>query len=150
MKKKAKKAEKFALDNYRHPDEFGNWLGYRVVKTDRRKFTAETALEIRKDHLSLAGRVHGGVVSAFLDYSCGAAAFTTLERSDYASTVELKVNYLKALFLGDRLRAETRVVFRGKRLCVIHGFLYRNSEKEPVAMATATFNVVTGRAPRPC
>lgn len=130
------------LENYRHPDQFGKWLGYEITRLDRKKYEIESRLRIREDHLSPAGRVHGGVVSAFFDYSCGAAVFTTLGPRDFCSTVELKVNYFRPLDLGDELRARCRVAFRGRRLCVIHGYLYRGKEKDPVAMTTATFNVV--------
>ncbi|MCM2276878.1 MAG: PaaI family thioesterase [Oligoflexia bacterium] len=152
MKKKGVRPKKSALglvfENYQRPDEFGRALGYRVASVDREKLLAMTELRIRKAHLSLAGRVHGGVVSAFLDAACGAAVFSTMGPRDYASTVELKVNYLKPLFLGDRLRAETRVVFRGKKLCVVHGLVYRNEEPEPVSMATGTFYVVAAENQR--
>jgi uncharacterized protein (TIGR00369 family) len=131
------------LENYRYPDRFGKWLGYRIRKLDRRRFATVTELRIREDHLSPSGRVHGGVISAFFDYACGAAVFLTLRPRDYTSTVEIKVNYLRPLERGDLLRAETRVVFRGKRLAVTHGFLYRQRQREPVAMVTATFNVVS-------
>lgn len=141
-----KPAAKFNLDFYKHPDRFGEWLGYRVDKVDRKKHAAETTLQIREDHLSPAGRVHGGVVSAFLDFSCGAAVFTTLEPQDVCSTVELKVQYFKPLNVGDRLRAKTEVVFRGRRLCAVHGFVYRGKEAKPVAMASATFHIVPGGA----
>jgi len=130
------------LENYRYPDKFGQWLGYRVVRLDHALHSAETELEIREDHLSPAKKVHGGVVSAFMDYTCGAATFTTLGPKDFCSTVELKVNYLRPINLGDTLRAEARVVFKGKRICVLHGFAYRKDQPEPVAMATATFNIV--------
>jgi len=112
---------------------------------DRKKHEAITELLIRDEHLSPAGRVHGGVVSAFFDYSCGAAVFSTLGMDDFCSTVELKVNYFRPIDLGDRLRCTVRVVFRGKRLCVVHGFIYLNGEKEPASMATATFNIVAAR-----
>jgi len=133
------------LENFQHPDQFGNWLGYRLIRVDREAKCVEVELQIRKDHLSPAGRVHGGVVSAFFDYSFGAAVFTTLGPSDFCSTVELKVNYLRPIELGDRLVAKTQIVFRGKRLCVLHGFVYRNEEKDPVTMATATFHVGTAK-----
>ena len=71
--------------------------------------------------------------------------FTTLGPDDFCSTVELKVNYFRPIELGDRLRARTEVVFRGNRLCVVYGFLYRQGEKKPVAMATSTYNVVSPR-----
>ena len=70
---------------------------------------------------------------------------------DFCSTVELKVNYFRPLLPGDKLSSTAEVVFRGKRLCVVHARLYRRREHEPVAMATATFNVVaaptSGAAP---
>lgn len=142
---KSRVGKKFGLENYQYPDEFGNWLGYEVIRLDRKQFKAEVGLKIRKDHLSPARRVHGGVVSAFFDYSFGAAVFCTLGPKDFCSTVELKINYLQPIELGDHLVAKAQVIFRGKRLCVLNGFAYRNGKKEPVAMATATFNIVTGK-----
>ena len=136
--------DKLGLVNYAHPDEFGKWLGYEVASVDRDSRSFGSTLDIRKDHLSAAGRVHGGVVSAFLDYACGAAVFTTMQPTDFTSTVELKVNYLHPIELGDHLLAKTKVVFRGNRLCATQGFLYRNEETEPVAMVTATYYVVSG------
>jgi len=136
----------FGLENYAHPDKFGQWLGYRTVKVVPGSGEAEVALTIREDHLSPAGRVHGGVISAFFDFACGAAVFATMQPRDFCSTVELKVNYFRPLDRGDELVAKTKVMFRGKRLAVIQGFLYRNGATDPVAMATATFNVVSGKA----
>ncbi len=136
---------KFGLSNYQHPDKYGEWLGYRVLKVDRKKFEAKVAITLRNDHLSPAGRVHGGVVSGFFDFACGAAVFTTLGKNDFCSTVELKVNYFRPLYSGDKLTSVARVVFRGKRLCVIHAFLMRGKEKAPIAMATGTFNIVTDK-----
>lgn len=136
--------DKLGLVNYPHPDEFGKWLGYEVVNADLDTRSFEMTLDIRKDHLSAAGRVHGGVVSAFLDFACGGAVFTTMKPNDFTSTVELKVNYLHPIELGDHLRAKTSVIFRGNRLCATHGFLYRNQDAEPVAMVTATYYVVSG------
>jgi uncharacterized protein (TIGR00369 family) len=131
------------LRNYMFPDKFGEMVGYRIDKLDRKKFKAEAVLKIREDHLSPAQRVHGGVISAFFDFSFGAAVFTTLGERDLCSTIELKVNYLRPLNLGDFLRCKTEIVYRGKRLCVLQGFVYRNDEKQPVALATATFNIIT-------
>lgn len=121
-------------------------LGYRVSKLDRKNFKAESVLKIREKHLSPAARVHGGVVSAFFDNTFGAAVFTTLGRTDLCSTVELKVNYLRPLHLGDELQCKCEIIYRGKRLCVAHGFIYRNKEKAPVAMATATFNIISAES----
>ncbi len=130
------------MKHYQHPDVFGEWVGYELSKVDWKRFEVETRLEIRRDHLSAAARVHGGVIAAFFDASLGAAVFTTMEPTDLTSTVELKVNYLKPLELGDILTIRAKVVFRGKRLAVTQADLYRNRERKPVAIATATFYVV--------
>jgi len=136
-------SSKINLRNYSLPDKYGEWLGYRPVKLDRKKHEAVLELELRDDHLSPAGRIHGGVISGFFDFACGAAVFSTMEHEDYCSTVELKVNYFYALNSGDKLICRSRAVFRGKRLCVVHALLYRKGKKEAVAMATATFNIVS-------
>jgi uncharacterized protein (TIGR00369 family) len=131
------------LENYnKHPDKFGEWLGYKIDELVRSSGKAKVSLLIREDHLSPAQRVHGGVVSAFLDFACGAAVFSILESYDFTSTVELKVNYLKPLELGDRLVADTKVMFEGKRLCVVMGTVFRNEEQEPVALATGTYHLI--------
>jgi acyl-CoA thioesterase len=141
------KKRSFALVNYNQPDLFGNWLGYKVLSADSKRHVAKTSLKLRDEHLSPAGKIHGGVVSAFLDFSCGAAVFTTLGKNDYCSTVELKVNYFKPLLSGDHLVATSTVVFRGKRICVVHSMVRRKADKLVVAMATATFNIVSDSKP---
>lgn len=134
------------LKNYQWPDQFGRWMGYRVVSVNRKKGEALMELKLRDDHLSPAGRVHGGVISSFFDMACGGAVFLTMEPDDFTSTVELKVNYFSPLNSGDVLRCHSKVVFRGKHLCVVHALMYRNGLKKPVAMATGTFNIVHSKA----
>lgn len=129
--------------NYRETDRYGQWLGYKITKIDRKNKSATLELKLRDEHLSLAGRIHGGVISGFFDFACGAAVFATLGQNDFCSTVELKVNYFKPLNSGDHLECRSKVMFRGKRLCVIHALLTRKGSRQLVAMATATFNVVT-------
>jgi uncharacterized protein (TIGR00369 family) len=137
-----KKTKGVLHENYKHPDAFGILLGFKVKKIDRKKHYFEGQLKIQDHHLSPAGRVHGGVMSAFVDYSCGGAVFSTLSSNEFTSTIELKINYLSPLFLGDLIHSRANVIFRGNRLCVLQCFLYRNKVKAPVAMATATFNIV--------
>lgn len=132
------------FENYKHPDRFGALLGYRVTGFDVEKKEGRVALTVRADHLSAAGRLHGGVTSALLDYTCGLAVCTTLGKSDLTSTVELKVNYFRPLLEGDEIEATATVVFRGKKLCAVSAFLHRIGQDEPVAMASATYNVSSG------
>ena len=145
--KQQKRSGVLGLTNYQLPDQYGRWLGYDVLKLDRKRWKAKLVLRLREDHLSPTGRIHGGVISGFFDFACGAAVFSTMRAEDFCSTVELKVNYFHPLDAGDRLVCDARVVFRGKKLCVVHALLYRNGQKKPVAMATGTFNIVRGAKP---
>ncbi|MBI2981366.1 MAG: PaaI family thioesterase [Deltaproteobacteria bacterium] len=127
--------------NYRCPDKFGKLLGYRLLEMNRGKMAARATLTLREDHLSPAGRIHGGVISSFFDFACGAAVFSTMRHEDFCSTVELKVNYFRPLLVGDRLVCNSQVVFRGNKLAVVQASLDRGREK--VAMASATFYIVS-------
>lgn len=133
------------LKNYQLPDKYGNWLGYKIIAIKRSHRQAKVGLHLREDHLSPAGRIHGGVISGLFDFACGAAVFGVMNPEDFCSTVEIKVNYFKPLNAGDRLVCQAKVVFQGKRLCVVHAYLHKQGMTDPVAMATATFNVVTKR-----
>jgi uncharacterized protein (TIGR00369 family) len=139
------KNRKHAPKNYQLPDKFGQWMGYKIKKIDKKKFEAHVTLDLRDDHLSPAGKIHGGVVSGFFDFACGAAVFSSMNPRDFCSTVELKVNYFRPLDVGDKLTCHSKVMFRGKRLCVVHAQLFRKGAKPPVAMATATFNIVPAK-----
>jgi uncharacterized protein (TIGR00369 family) len=128
--------------NYQSRDEYGAWLGYKLASFDRKRQRASLTLILRNDHTSSAGRVHGGVISALFDASCGLAVFTTMGPEDFCSTVELNVNYFKPLEVGNQLTCQAQVVFRGNRLCTVQAIIKRKGLKEPVAMGSATFYVV--------
>lgn len=143
MKHTKNPGKNFGLKNYLHPDEFGRLIGYKVDAVDFKKNTAKSSLRVQTKHLSPSGKLHGGVVSAFLDFACGAAVFSTMDPHDFCSTIEIKVNYLRPIEKGHKLIAHTWIVFRGKRLCVSQGNLYRIDTKEPAAIVTATYNIVS-------
>jgi acyl-CoA thioesterase len=132
------------FDSYTHPDRFGALLGYKVTVFDRAAGEARVVLTIREDHLSPAAKVHGGVIASVLDYACGIAVLTTLDKADRCSTVEIKINYFRPVDLGEELEAVAKVAFRGKKLCALIATLHRKGDGEQVAMASATFNVAPG------
>ncbi len=132
------------FENYQHPDRFGELLGYKIALVDRDRREARVDLKVRGEHMSAANKLHGGVISALLDFACGVAVCTTLGKADLCSTVELKVNYFRPVLEGEDLEATAKVVFRGKKLCALTALLRRKGQDEPVAMASATYNVIEG------
>lgn len=127
-------------------DRYGEWLGYSISDVDKERGTVVTHLAIRDDHLSPSGAVHGGVISGFLDFSCGCAVFATLNKGELCSTVELNVKYFKPLKSGDQIVAEAEVVSRGSSLCSVLAKIYKHEDKQtPIALATGTFNIYKPR-----
>ena len=137
------------LKAYKHPDRFGQLVGYEVLSMDKKKHEGSVKLRIQDRHLSSAGRVHGGVVAACFDVALGVAVFSTMDPWDVTSTVELKVNYLHPVHLGDVLLFKAKVDFRGKRLCVAHAYVYKNGEKQPTGMASGTYYVISSLKTEP-
>jgi uncharacterized protein (TIGR00369 family) len=142
-------AAQAGLRAYKHPDLFGELVGYEVVSVDKKKHEGMLRLRVQERHLSPARRVHGGVVAACFDVSLGVAVFSTMDPWDVCSTVELKVNYLHPIHLSDVLLFKSAVDFRGKRLCVAHSYVYKNGETKPTGMASGTYYVLSSLKTEP-
>ena len=70
------------------------------------------------------GTVHGGWIGTLLDSCMGCAVHTTLAPGEAYTTVEFKVNFVKAVTdqTGD-VRAEGAVTSRGRRIATAEGRL---------------------------
>lgn len=126
------------------PDQYGEWLGYSIDQYDREKGEVVTRLTIRDEHLSPSQAVHGGVVSGFLDFSCGCAVFTKLEAAMLCSTVDLSVKYFKPLKKADEVIATAKVLHKGSHLssAIAHLYLAKDGVQDNLlAMAMGTFNL---------
>ena len=76
------------------------------------------------------GSVHGGWFGAMLDSCMGCAIHTTLEKGDAYTTLEYKVNLVRAVYADSGpVRAEGRVVHRGRRIATAEGRLIDQNGK---------------------
>lgn len=124
------------------PDKFGEWLGYQIESYDRDAGVVETSLQVTDEHLSPSRAVHGGVISGFLDFTCGCVVFAVIDRDALCSTVDLNVKYFKPLRSGDNVIAKAKILHRGNTLCSAVASLYQSDNYDkPLAMATGTFNI---------
>ncbi|MCB1214407.1 MAG: PaaI family thioesterase [Deltaproteobacteria bacterium] len=127
------------LENlFPHEDLFGALVGYELESYEEGK--VRTSLKIEKKHLSPSGKVHGGVISSFVDWSMGAAVFTTIKPGMLCSTIEFKINYLSGVQLGEKIFADSKIKFRGRSHAVIECHVFREEGKD-VAVALGTFNI---------
>lgn len=98
----------------------------------------------RPDHSNGMGTVHGGWIGTLLDSCMGWAVYTTLDAGQGFTTLELKVNFVRALvFDGTVVRAEGNVLNAGRTIVTADGRLYGRDAKL-CAHATATCLVLPG------
>ncbi len=82
------------------------------------------------DHYNPLGSVHGGVAATLLDSVMGCCIHTTLKAGTGYTTVEIKVNYVRAM--TDKtgpVKAEGKVISVGSRIATSEGRLTDASGK---------------------
>jgi uncharacterized protein (TIGR00369 family) len=84
------------------------------------------------------GSVHGGYAATLLDSCMGCAVHTTLPAGKAYTTLEFKINFVRAMSeKTGRVRAEGRVIHPGNRASTVEGNLY-DSRGKLLAHATST------------
>ena len=87
--------------------------------------------------------LHGGVVSSLADTVGGLAVFSQLGQDRIASTLDLRIDYLRPGAVNQDLHARANVVRAGNRVAVTHTLIFQDDESTPIATANAVYNVVT-------
>jgi acyl-CoA thioesterase len=95
---------------------FGHLVGFRTTQVSDGFARAE--LDVRAELYNPHDVLHGGVIFSMVDNSMGAAVYTRLTPEETCSTIEVKLNFLKAVRHG-RLVCDTHVVARGRRTAVL-------------------------------
>lgn len=102
----------------RSPTPFDEFLGVEVVEAAGGR--AEARLELAPHHCNRRGVAHGGVVSALLDVSLGAAVVSTLSPEEWCGTLELSVQFRDPA-RHSPLRGQGRVERRGRSVAFAAG-----------------------------
>lgn len=97
-------------------------LGFDLVEVEKgwTVFTSTPGFE----HYNPLGGVHGGYIATLLDSCMGCAVHTTLEAGYAYTTLEIKINYVRAI--SDKtgpLRAEGKVINAGRQIATGEGKL---------------------------
>ncbi len=117
-------------------------LGFYLIEAEKGHVVFQGTPQHR--HYNPIGSVHGGFHATLLDSCVACAIQTTLEAGQGYTTIELKINYIRAL--TDRVgpvRAEGRVIHAGKQIGTAEGKLV-DADGKLYAHATTTcliFNV---------
>ena len=118
--------------------EYWKMLGMTIVQSKNGE--AVVKLEAGRNLTQVFGRVHGGAVASLADAAIGAAHRSYLKPGESQATIELKVNFLKAVNLGE-LVADARIIHKGKKISFGQAEI-RNSEGDLVAFGVATYMVI--------
>jgi uncharacterized protein (TIGR00369 family) len=123
---------------------FNRFLGVRLASMDRAAGRLGTSLELRPEFVGNALRdmPHGGVVSALIDATAGAAAALSLDDlslADRVATIDMRVDYLRAA-RGASLHADAEVMRTGHRVVVVRTVVH-DDDGELVALGSNAFHV---------
>lgn len=102
------------------PPPIAELLGFRPVEVAEGR--AVFALDPAERHYNPIGSVHGGVPATLLDSAMGCAVQTTLPAGTGYTTLELKVNFVRAITAASgRVLCEGEVVHRGGKVATAEG-----------------------------
>ena len=97
-------------------------MGFHLVEVEKGRAVFEGVPEFRC--YNPIGTVHGGFAATLLDSALGCAIFSTLQKGDTWTTLELKLNFVRGLSKDSGpVRAEGRVIHRGRTVATSEGDL---------------------------
>jgi uncharacterized protein (TIGR00369 family) len=103
-------------------------LDFRLIKVDRGSTTF--AGIPRSDFYNPLDSVHGGYTAALLDSCMSCAVHSTLEVGYSYATLEVKINYVRAIVAETgEVRAEGKIVSSGRRIATAEGRLVDSGGK---------------------
>jgi len=117
---------------------FNSLVGLRLVRLHKDGVSVECA--VRPELLNGSGVLHGGVAATLADVAVGMALARHLGRVRAATTVEMKINYLRPVAHG-KIVARCHLVKVGKRLGCGRVEV-RDGEKRAVAAALITYMIL--------
>lgn len=115
-------------------------LGMRLDEVDPGRVVMSVTTQ--PDFANPLGTVHGGIAATLLDSVMGCAVHTQLEAGVAYTTLELKVNYIRAASLdGRQLSAEGTTIHVGGRTATAEGRVH-DEHGRLIAHATTTCLVI--------
>jgi uncharacterized protein (TIGR00369 family) len=93
-------------------------------------------------HVNPIGLVHGGFAATLMDAACWTAAQTTMNAGEVPTTLELKVNYVRAINPGSgKVTCEGRIINRGARMALTEAKVL-DKDSKLLAHATSTLLIM--------
>ena len=115
--------------------DFSDLLGLIIRRDEDGSCASEIALDDR--HLSIASRVHGGVLASMLDTTLGGAVFSGIPKGKGCATLSLQINYFRPVISG-KLFCKARLGNMTRQTAFASGEIH-DDKGRLIASATGTF-----------
>jgi uncharacterized protein (TIGR00369 family) len=127
------------------PPPMARLMGFTLSEVERGRVVFDaTPAEF---HYNFSGAVHGGFAATLLDSAMACAIFTTLDAGANCPTLELKINYVRAITVASGpLRGLGTVLHAGRSTALAEG---RVETLNGVLLAHATTTCLITRAAEP-
>ncbi|SHM27723.1 acyl-CoA thioesterase [Caldanaerovirga acetigignens] len=118
---------------------FSQLMGFKLIELGN----GISAIEFRpsKVLLNIMGILHGGVSAALCDTAMG-ISIKTLGKTSV--TVEMKINYLIPVNLGEKVKAYGKVIKVGENICVAESEII-NANNKIAAKAVGTYFILKSK-----
>jgi uncharacterized protein (TIGR00369 family) len=120
------------------PSRAWKWLGLTVADTGEGMAVVE--MTPTDDMANHSGFVHGGMISTLADSAMGRSVRTLKPGVTRAMSFDLKLSFIGAAKIGEKLRATGRVIHAGRRT-VVTDCRIEDKDGRLVATGSATFAV---------
>ncbi len=120
------------------------WRGLGIELVDTAERTATVEMSTTEDMANHSGFVHGGMISTLADSAMGRAVWTLDPEVTRAMSFDLKLSFISAARVGERLRAVGHVIHAGRRTAVAECRVEGKGGRL-VATASATFAMTRGK-----
>ena len=112
-------------------------LGFELVEVDEGR--AVFAVTPQEFHYNPIGVVHGGLAATLLDSAMGCAVHSTLPAGTAYTTLEVKVNFARAITRDTgRVISEGKVIHRGRTVATAEGRVVAKTTGKLLAHGTTT------------
>jgi len=126
-------------DNHMPP--VAQLIGFTLTSVQHGK--AVVKLEATERHANPMGTLHGGILCDIADAAMGIAYASLLQKGETFTTLELKINFLKPVWIA-RLQAEGKVVSSGKTIGLVECNIIDDKQRL-VAKASSTCMTLRGK-----
>jgi uncharacterized protein (TIGR00369 family) len=118
-------------------------IGLHVVEINTS--AARTSLAYNPDLVGNpdTGVLHGGVITAMLDNTCGMAVAAKSGMFGQIATLDLRIDYMKPATPGETVFAIAECYKVTKNIAFVRGAAYHTDRADPIATCTAAFMLGT-------